>query len=167
MATKKAKKRKTKKAVKKAVKKTVKKAAGKAVKKKAVKKPVRKKAARKPTKKPAPRPAARKPKSAPRPPTSAPAMKPPVAAPLPGEQRIGAVTHYYSHLSVAIIKLDQGDLRVGDTIHVRGHTSDFRQRIESMEFEHQKIPVARAGQEFGVRVIEHAREHDVVYKVAG
>lgn len=158
MAKKKTKQRKAKKVVKKKVRK-------------AAKQLVRKKTARKPAKKVARKPAAPKPKVAPKParpaPAPSPAITPPVAAPLPGEQRVGVVRHYYSHLSVAIVKLESGQLQVGDTIHIKGHTSDIRQKVESMEFEHQRIEQVRAGQEFGLGVVDHAREHDVVYKVAG
>jgi translation elongation factor EF-1alpha len=77
------------------------------------------------------------------------------------------VIHYYSHLSVAVVRLESGSLRVGDTIHVTGHTSDFRQRVESMQIEHQTVTEVSAGQEFGMRVTEHARDNDTVYKVTG
>ena len=82
-----------------------------------------------------------------------------------GEQRIGTVTHYYGHLSVAAVRMESGSLRVGDTIHVVGHTSDFRQTVESLQIEHAAVAEVHAGQEIGLRVTEHAREHDVVYKV--
>jgi putative protease len=72
--------------------------------------------------------------------------------------------HYYSHLSVAILKLETGSLRVGDVIHIKGHTSDFSQPVESMEIDHVHVNEARPGQSFGLRVKEHAREHDGVYK---
>jgi putative protease len=81
------------------------------------------------------------------------------------EERLGIVTHYFSHLSVAIIQLDAGMLREGDVVHIKGHTSDFKQRVESMEVEHVRVSEAHPGQSFGLRVKEHAREHDVVYKV--
>jgi len=96
---------------------------------------------------------------------AAPAPKPAAPAALPGEERLGRVTHYYSHLSVAVVQMESGTLRVGDTIHIKGHTSDFRQRVDSMQIEHASIAEVRAGQEFGLRVNEHAREHDAVYKV--
>jgi putative protease len=67
---------------------------------------------------------------------------------------------------VAAVRLE-GRLRVGDTVRVLGHTSDFRQRVDSMQLEHQPVTEATGGQEIGLRVIEHAREHDVVYKAAG
>lgn len=102
------------------------------------------------------RAAARKPVSMPKPPTAP-------AAP-PGTERIGIVTHYYSHLSVAIVQLETGSLRVGDFIHIKGHTSDFAQPVESIEIDHVHVNEARPGQSFGVRVKDHAREHDVVYK---
>jgi putative protease len=142
----------------------------KAKKKAATRKPAaRKKAApkKKLKKAKAARPKAR-PGAAPRPaPKAAVApkpMAPPPAAP-PGEERIGIVTHYYTHLGVAIVKLESGSLRQGETVHVKGHTSDFVQPIESMEVEHMHVEEVRPGQSFGLRVKEHAREHDVVYKV--
>ncbi|MHB1142679.1 MAG: hypothetical protein ACYC1T_13110 [Sulfuricaulis sp.] len=95
-----------------------------------------------------------------------PAVMPPPAAPVapPGMERIGVVTHYYNHLSVAILKLEKGILRVGDHIHIKGHTSDFAQPVDSMEIDHVHVNEAGPGQSFGLRVREHAREHDVVYK---
>jgi translation elongation factor EF-Tu-like GTPase len=94
----------------------------------------------------------------------APMPKPATPAIPPGTERIGIITHYYSHLSVAILKLETGSLRVGDLIHIRGHTSDFSQPVESMEIDHVHVNEARPGQSFGLRVKEHAREHDGVYK---
>ena len=82
-----------------------------------------------------------------------------------GEIRVGIVTHYFSHLMVAVVKVEAGMLREGDTIHIKGHTSDFKQRTGSMELEHVQVPVANAGQSVGLKVVEHAREHDVVYRV--
>lgn len=122
------------------------------------------------------RPAAKaKPKARAARPTAAVRAKP--AAPMPrpttpppaaivGEDRVGIVIHYFSHLSVAIIRMERGSLREGDTVHIKGHTSDFRQRVESMEIDHVHMMRVGAKQEFGMRVVEHAREHDVVYKVA-
>jgi hypothetical protein len=83
----------------------------------------------------------------------------------PAEERIGVVTHYYNHLSVAIMRLESGTLRVGDMIHMRGQTTDFTQRVESLEVDHAPATEVRPSDEFGLKVIEHAREHDVVFKV--
>ena len=136
-------------------KKTKKPAKKKTAAKKAVKKTVAKK-------RPAKKPAAKKPAMKP---AAPPMAKPPaVVAPILG-QPVGKVVHYYTQLSVAIVELTQGSLRVGDTIHIKGHTTDFKQPVESMEIEHQKVTEATPGQSFGIKVREHAREHDIVYKV--
>jgi hypothetical protein len=132
-----------------------------AIRKKA--KPPKKAAARKP----AARSAAPKKQAAarPAPPPRPAAPVAPPRGPLPGEERVGFVTHYYGHLSVAAIRLESGSLRVGDTIRILGHTSDFRQRVESMQVEHQPVTEAGRRQEIGLKVTEHARENDDVYKV--
>ena len=93
------------------------------------------------------------------------AAAPAPAAPAPREERIGIVTHYYNHLSVAIVRLESGHLHVGDTIHIRGHTSDFSQRVESLELNHAAATEVGPNDDFGLKVAEHVREHDVVYKV--
>jgi len=135
--------------------------------------PKKKPAARKPAARAAaPKPAAPKPAARPAPkPRPAPAAPAPVAAParpapLPGEEPIGVVTHYYGHLSVAVVRLDTGTLSVGDTVRMLGHTTDFRQKVESLQIEHESVPEVGRRQEFGLKVKEHVREHDVVYKVS-
>ncbi len=82
------------------------------------------------------------------------------------EQKVGVVTHYFGHIQVAAIELTDGELKVGDTIHVKGHTSDFTQPVESIQIEHESVEQATLGQTIGLGVKEHVREHDVVYKVA-
>ncbi len=81
------------------------------------------------------------------------------------EQEIGVVTHYFGHIEVAGIRMTDGTLRSGDRIHVVGHTSDFEQEVGSMQLEHSTIEEATPGMEIGLKVIEHVREHDKVYKV--
>lgn len=81
------------------------------------------------------------------------------------EKRIGVVTHYFGKITVAIIKIEEEGLKIGDTIHFKGHTSDFTQKVESMELEHKAVPEAKVGDSIGIKVSEHAREGDVVYKV--
>jgi len=87
------------------------------------------------------------------------------AQPAPPGERIGAVTHYYSHLSVATLRLKSGTLRVGDVIHIRGHTTDFSQRVESLEVHHAPATEVGPNDDFGLKVVGHVREHDIVYKV--
>lgn len=123
---------------------------------KAAKKPARKAPARRAA------PKARKPAA--RPAAAKPVPVTPAALPPPGE-RIGVVTHYFSHLTVAVVKLEAATLRVGDTIHVRGHTTDFKQRVDSLQVNHASVPEVGPNDDFGLKVREHAREHDVVYRV--
>jgi GTPase len=90
---------------------------------------------------------------------------PPVEEPSQHEEAIGTVSHYYSHLGVAIVQINKGKLKTGDTVHIKGHTADFTQPVESMEYEHQHIDQAEAGQNIGLRVKDHTREHDIIYLV--
>ena len=113
-----------------------------AARKKAAKKPVKKA----PLKRAAPK--ARKPAAAARArPKPAPLV--PATLPPPGE-RIGIVTHYFSHISVAVIKIESGQLRVGNTIHIRGHTTDFKQRIDSIQVEHKPVQEVGPNDDFGL-----------------
>ena len=82
------------------------------------------------------------------------------------EKQIGRVTHYFGKAGVAAIELED-TLNVGDRIHVKGHTSDWTQVVESMQVEGAVIERAERGQVIGIKVPDHAREHDVVYKVEG
>ncbi len=81
------------------------------------------------------------------------------------EELIGKVTHYFGKAQVAGIEITEGQLSVGDTIHVVGHTSDFTQRIDSMQIDRVQAESAKVGDEIGIKVVEHAREHDQVYRV--
>jgi sulfite reductase alpha subunit-like flavoprotein len=143
-----------------AKKKTTKK---KTVKKKVVKKKVaRKKSAKKAARKTKP---VLQTKSATVEPGPPPGVVPPVEEPASNEEALGTVTHYYSHLGVVVVQLNKGRLKTGDMIHVKGHSTDFTQKVESMEYEHQHVDQAGAGQSVGLKVVDHAREHDIVYLV--
>ena len=72
----------------------------------------------------------------------------------------------HSHLSVLAMQLEpRTTLRVGDIIHIRGHTTDFTQKVESLEVNHALVTEVAPSDDFGLKVVEHAREHDIVYKV--
>jgi putative protease len=76
---------------------------------------------------------------------------------------VGRVTHFFSKISVAVIEL-KAPLAVGDTIAIKGPTTDFEQAVESMQIEHQNVQKATAGQSIGLKVTQHVRETDIVYK---
>jgi len=96
--------------------------------------------------------------------TPAPASPALIAAGIPVE--VGKVTHYFGHVNAAIVTLEAGELRVGDMVHFRGHTTDFYQRVDHMEVDHAPVQSARTGQVIGLRVSQRVRENDVVSKVA-
>ena len=76
---------------------------------------------------------------------------------------IGQVTHFFSKISVAVIELKK-PLKVGDTIAIKGPTTDFEQPVDSMQIEHKDVQKAEAGQSIGLKVAQRVRETDIVYK---
>ncbi len=76
---------------------------------------------------------------------------------------IGHITHFFSKISVAVIEVTK-PLAVGDTIVIKGPTTDFEQVVESMQIEHKNIQRAEAGQSIGLKVAQRVREKDTVYK---
>ncbi len=79
------------------------------------------------------------------------------------EKLVGQITHYFSHLGVGIIDLTGGELKVGDTIHIKGKHTDFSQTVDSMQIEHQNVSRAEKGKSVGIKVKEKVREHDQVF----
>lgn len=80
------------------------------------------------------------------------------------EKAIGKVTHYYTNIGVAIIELSN-NINKGDTVRFKGHSSDFTQTVESIQVEHEQVETAGKGEVIGIKVDEHAREGDVVYRI--
>lgn len=76
---------------------------------------------------------------------------------------VGHVAHFFSKISVVVVELT-APLAVGDHILIKGPSTDFEQAVESMQIEHKNIQRAEAGQSIGLKVIQPAREKDVVYK---
>jgi translation elongation factor EF-1alpha len=76
---------------------------------------------------------------------------------------IGRITHFFTKISVAVIELTM-PLAVGDTIVIKGPTTDFEQVVESMQIEHNNVQRAEAGQSIGLKVAQRVRENDMVYK---
>ncbi len=80
-------------------------------------------------------------------------------------EEIGKIVAYFKIPQAAIIKIEKGTLAVGDYVRIKGHTTDFIQKVESMEIEHKALNKASASQEIGLKVKEKVREHDLVYKL--
>ncbi|MBD3263038.1 translation elongation factor-like protein [Candidatus Woesearchaeota archaeon] len=77
---------------------------------------------------------------------------------------VGKVTHFFPKINVAVIDV-QAPLKVGDKISIEGPTTNFTQKIDSMEVEHKKVEKAKKGDDIGMKVKERVREKDMVYKV--
>ncbi len=81
------------------------------------------------------------------------------------EQRIGTVVHFFKGPSVAIVRLTDGELAVGDRVRFHGHTTEFTEQVNSMEVDHKKVERAKVGEEVAIQVTDRARQHDQVFKV--
>ena len=82
-----------------------------------------------------------------------------------GEKEIGKVSSFFSHVSVAAIKLT-GKLKVGDKIHIKGSTTDFEDTIASMQIEKKEVKEAKKGDHIGIKVPEKVRPNDTVFLVS-
>ena len=76
---------------------------------------------------------------------------------------IGTIAHFYSKIEVSVIDLT-APLKAGDTIIIKGSTTDLEQIVDSMQVEHKDIEVAESGQSVGLKVKGIVREGDKVYK---
>lgn len=81
----------------------------------------------------------------------------------PKQKILGIITHYFPKVRAAVIKL-KTPLSAGDTIKIKGHTTDFTQTVSSMQIDHVDIAQAKKGQEIGLLVNSRVRQHDKVYK---
>ena len=80
------------------------------------------------------------------------------------EELIGKISDYFGKIGVAAIELT-GNLKMGDRIHIKGHTTDFEQIVDSIQIDHNPVPEAKAGDSIGIKVKEYCRGKDLVYKV--
>jgi len=80
------------------------------------------------------------------------------------ENIVGEVTHYFPKVKAAVIKLKK-PLTTGDLVKIKGHTTDFKQTVTSLQIDRVPIDQAKKGQEIGLMVDSRVRQHDIVYKV--
>lgn len=80
------------------------------------------------------------------------------------EEVIGKVNHYFSHAKAAVVKLEC-PLNIGDEIHIKGHTTDFKQKVTSMQIMGKPITSGKKGDEIGLLVKDKVRSTDTVYKI--
>jgi translation elongation factor EF-1alpha len=79
-------------------------------------------------------------------------------------EKVGKVTHYFGGIGVAVLALS-GDLKVGDSIHILGHTTDFEQVVSSMQIEHKNVQAVGRGDDVALKVVGIVRQGDTVYRV--
>jgi putative protease len=82
-----------------------------------------------------------------------------------GEIKVGEVVKFFAKPSVAALVITAESLKVGDTLHFKGHTTDFSQQIDSMQIDNQPIEEAKVGDDVGIKVSDRVRPGDVAYKV--
>lgn len=78
--------------------------------------------------------------------------------------QIGQVLHYFDHLNVAELTLTE-PLHVGDTIHILGHSTDFQQKVTSLQIAHQSVDEAKPGDDVGMKVLQKVHAHDKIFKL--
>jgi peptide subunit release factor RF-3 len=81
------------------------------------------------------------------------------------EEKVGEVVKYFAKPCVAAIKITDGEVKIGDTIKIIGHTTDITNILESMQIDNQKVEKAVAGDFIGIKVSDRVRQGDEVFKV--
>jgi len=81
------------------------------------------------------------------------------------EIKVGRITHYFAKVGVAMVEAGEGEISVGDRIHIKGNTTDHTQIIQSLQIERQPVSTLAKGQTAGLKVDVRAHEHDEVFKV--
>lgn len=81
------------------------------------------------------------------------------------EEEIGRIIGFFAKPSAAVIEITKGTLKINDYVHIKGHTTDLKQQITSMQIENTPITQAQQGQIIGVKVGERVRRQDTVYKI--
>ena len=81
----------------------------------------------------------------------------------PGEL-VGEITHYFSRIEVCVVRITRGSLRVGERVRIKGHSSDFVQKVQSLQIESRNVDLAKKGHLVGLKVNQVARVGDLVYK---
>ncbi len=80
------------------------------------------------------------------------------------EEQIGKITQFIPHIPAGVIELEK-ELKLGDTIHLKGHTTDFTQLIDSMQIDNAPVEKGEKGDDIAIKLKERVRIHDLVYKI--
>ena len=77
-------------------------------------------------------------------------------------KQLATVTHYFDKIGVAVLNL-KVKLKVGDVIHIQGHSTDFTQTVESMQVEHKSVEQAKPGDDVAMKVAQKVHPNDKVF----
>jgi len=80
------------------------------------------------------------------------------------EEVIGKVSDFFARPVVAGIELT-APLKVGDKIHIKGHTTDMELTVDSMQINNVNVNKGKAGDAIGIKVSDRVRRGDTIYKV--
>lgn len=81
------------------------------------------------------------------------------------EKKLGKITHYFSEIKVAVIKLADS-LKEGDKIRVTGgEDTNFTQQVKSIQVDHKKVKLAKKGKSIGLKVSKKVREGYMIWKI--
>ncbi len=81
------------------------------------------------------------------------------------EVEVGKISDFFARPVVAGIKMS-GTLKVGDKVHIEGHTTEMEMVVDSMQIDNVNVPEAKAGDAVGIKVAGRVRPGDTVYKVS-
>lgn len=81
------------------------------------------------------------------------------------EKKVGVVTHYFPKVKAGVVKITSGFIKVGDTIHIKGHTTDFIQKVTSIQINNKPVQKGQIHKEIGILVKGRVRIKDTVYKL--
>jgi translation initiation factor IF-2 len=79
-----------------------------------------------------------------------------------GEAFVGRIVHYYPRINVGIVELTDGEIHVGDVIHVRGNRTNLVQPVDSLQIDHRNVSQADKGRRVGIKLKDKVRDHDQV-----
>ena len=80
-------------------------------------------------------------------------------------EKVGEVTHYFPHVNAAAVKVLKGGIKVGDELYIKGHTTDFKEKVNSIQLDRVSIEAGKKGQEIGLLVKSRVRIGDNVYRI--
>jgi len=82
-----------------------------------------------------------------------------------GETPIGTVVHFFNKPMVAVVRIEEGELGLGNAVHIKGRTTDLHHRVDSMQLGHDPVDTAKVGDLVGIRVSGRVREHDKIFRI--